>query len=396
MKDQSLSKIHVVALTGTLDRSGGAERAFRTIVDAFENRLGMDVSLVAHVPPNDPTVRERAAVLRPEGEPASFRMITRMRAIIDSAPRPALLFPFQMNSNIVASLANRLLPRSRRLPIVLNDRAAIDQLLAGPPGQSPLGQLRTRAVSSVARSAYRQANAVVCNAEANAERVRNFIHRPFPPVETIYNPLDAEGFQSRFPQRDRRIFQQTDQPLLVAHGRLHPQKGFDTLLRALASVRERGSPARLRLVGDGPERVSLESLVQALGLGDAVEMLGFSDDPWASIERGDVYVLPSRFEGLPNALLEAIALGLPSVAADCPTGPAEILTADSGAGRLVPVDDVEALSRTIEELLADGEARHAMGQAARRRALDFSLQANTDAYADVFERVLTASARPVG
>jgi len=394
MKDESLSKVHVVALTGTLDRSGGAERAFRTIVDAFENRLGMDVSLVAHVPPNDPTVRERAAVLRPEGEPAWVRMVTRMRAIIDSAPRPALLFPFQMNSNIVASLANRLLPRSRRLPIVLNDRAAIDQLLAGPPEQSPLGQLRTRAFASVARSVYRQANAVVCNAEANSERVRNFIDRPLPLVETIYNPLDAESFQARFPQRDRRGFQQAA-PLLVAHGRLHPQKGFDTLLRALAALRERGSSAHLRLVGDGPERDTLESLIQALGLSDAVEMLGFSEDPWVSIEPGDVYVLPSRFEGLPNALLEAIALGLPSVAADCPTGPAEILTADSGAGRLVPVDDVEALSRTIEEMLADGEARHAMGQAARRRALDFSVQANTDRYADVFERVLTASARPV-
>ena len=129
----------------------------------------------------------------------------------------------------------------------------------------------------------------------------------------------------------------------------------------------------------------------ALGLTDAVELPGFSADPLAAIEDGDVYVLPSRFEGLPNALLEAIAVGLPAIAADCPTGPAEILSAEAGAGLLFPVDDLEALVSHLRGLLGDGGRRAALAAGARRRALDFAPAVATDAYAAIFRRILGRS-----
>ena len=386
-----LSQVHLVALTGSLDRSAGAERAFRAIVDGFEHQLGMSVSLAAHIQPDDPEVRTRATVLRPDGEAVSHRMVTRMRSLIASAPRPAILFGFQINSNVVASLANRSLPPSRRLPIVLNDRAAIDKMLEVQRGSGGLGGLRSRIFSGLVRSTYRGANAVVCNAKANADLVRSLVGSEGPWIETIYNPLDAKRFQSRFAERNRQSFQTPDAPLIVSHGRLHSQKGFDTLLRALERLRGRGVQARLRIIGDGPERGALEDLVRSLGLEGVAEMPGFSTDPWAAIEEGDVYVLPSRFEGLPNSLLEAIALGLPSIAADCPTGPSEILYPVGQAGELFPVDDVEALTDTLQRMLADGSLRHRMAQAARRRAFDFSPEVNAAAYGDLFQRILDSS-----
>ena len=102
-----LSQVHLVGLTGTLDLSGGAERAFRAIIDGFEQQLGLSVSLAAHIQPEDPEIRNRATILRPDGESVSHRMVTRMRALIAAAPRPAILFAFQINSNVVASAANR-------------------------------------------------------------------------------------------------------------------------------------------------------------------------------------------------------------------------------------------------------------------------------------------------
>jgi len=386
-----LSDVTVVALTGSLDRTGGAERAFRTIVAGFESRLGMRVELAAHLPPDDPEVRDRATVLRPAGAGVGPGMLGRMRGLIERAPRPAILFGFQINSNVVASVANRLLAADRRLPVVLNDRAAITEMTVARPGGGPADRMRAAVFRTAARAAYRQADCVVCNARANAELVRTFVGGASPPVETIYNPLDAEGLQSRFAERDRTRWQSDLGPLVVAHGRLDPQKGFDVLLQAFARVRDEWPQARLRIVGAGAPRGAREALVGALGLTDAVELPGFSADPLAAIEDGDVYVLPSRFEGLPNALLEAIAVGLPAIAADCPTGPAEILSAEAGAGLLFPVDDLEALVSHLRGLLGDGGRRAALAAGARRRALDFAPAVATDAYAAIFRRILGRS-----
>lgn len=392
-KASDLGDVTLVAVTGMLDRSGGAERAFRSIVAGFEEDLGMRVMLAAHVTPKDPEVLSRATVLRPEGAGVGPPMIAILRGLIASAPRPAILFGFQINSNIVCSIANASLPRQRRLPTVLNDRAAVSVLTSAPEGSSPMIRARYAAVRFAARSAYRHADAVVCNAKANAELMRLFIGRPAVgaaarPIATVYNPLEAASIQARFPARDRRNFLSAEGPLVVGHGRLHLQKGWDTLIRAVAILRADWPGIRLRIVGEGEERRPMQDLADGLGLGAAFELPGFSPDPLAAVEAGDVYVLPSRFEGLPNSLLEAIALGMPSIAADCPTGPAEILTPPGEVGLLFAVDDLAGLVTHLRSLLSDGDRRVRLAERARRRALDFSLRASLDAYSKILRSVL--------
>lgn len=386
-----LSNVSLVALTGTLDRVGGAERAFRRIVDEFEARLGMNVVLVSHLPPQDADLAERTTVLRPEGRPAGPRMVMRMRKAITAVDRPAILFGFQINSNVVAAVANASLCRRRRLPIVLNDRAAIAEKTQSPPGSGLVQRMRTAVFREIVRLCYRRADCVVCNARANADAVRSFIAPREVPVETVYNPLEATAIQARFAERDRRSILVPGRPLVVGHGRLHAKKGWDTLLKAFAEVRAEWPGALLRIVGEGPERAAIEALADELGLAGSLDLPGFSAEPLSSIAEGDVYVLPSRFEGLPNSLLEAIALGLPTIAADCPTGPSEILSPDGDAGLLFRVDDVGELADHLRVLLRDGERRVSMGQSGRRRALDFSPAVNAEAYAAVFRRVLGRS-----
>lgn len=165
-------------------------------------------------------------------------------------------------------------------------------------------------------------------------------------------------------------------PLVVlAVGRHVAQKGLDLLLQAWAGVCQRmsGAPGPapvLQLLGDGPLTAGLQAQAQALGLGDQVRWLPPTAQVRQVYAQADLFVLPSRYEGMPLALLEAQAMGLPAVAFDCPTGPAEILgqAPEAPTGVLVPAGDVQALAEALHTVLADAGLRQRMGQAARERS----------------------------
>ena len=132
---------------------------------------------------------------------------------------------------------------------------------------------------------------------------------------------------------------------MVGIGRLTPQKDFASLLRSFQLVRKERD-CRLVILGEGPERDALLHLADELGIREHVDLPGFVPNPYAVLARAQAFVLSSRWEGLPTVLIEAMALGVPLVAADCPSGPREILQ-DGAFGELVPVGDVEAMARAI-------------------------------------------------
>lgn len=142
------------------------------------------------------------------------------------------------------------------------------------------------------------------------------------------------------------------EPVILGMGRLTKQKDFETLLRAFALVRDRRR-VRLIILGDGPlpgDREKLESLATRLGVRDAVLLPGFQKNPYAWLSRADLFVLSSAWEGSPNALTEALALGIPSVSTDCPSGPIETL-AGGKYGSLVAVGDYQGMARAIVQTL---------------------------------------------
>jgi glycosyltransferase involved in cell wall biosynthesis len=143
--------------------------------------------------------------------------------------------------------------------------------------------------------------------------------------------------------------------VLTAVGRLAPQKGFDILLQAVRHLHARGYPCRLIILGEGPDRACLMRQIVELSLQGFVEMPGFVANPYPVMQQSDVFVLSSRFEGLPLALMEARALGIPIVATDCVAGPRELL--ESGRhGILVPVNDHAAIAAAIVSIIE--ERRH--------------------------------------
>lgn len=144
--------------------------------------------------------------------------------------------------------------------------------------------------------------------------------------------------------------------VLLGIGRLHPQKGFDRLLPIFQRLRSSHPGWHLVLLGEGEERIRLETQVQDLGLQQHVSLPGWVADVEGALSRSDLFVLPSRYEGFGNVVAEALACGVPVVTMDCPSGPGEIVR-DGVDGFIVPADDTSRLEQVLDQVMGDAELR---------------------------------------
>jgi glycosyltransferase involved in cell wall biosynthesis len=180
----------------------------------------------------------------------------------------------------------------------------------------------------------------------------------------------------------RELGMSSDELLVLATGSLVPRKGHAVLMQALAALRS-DQRWQLAIAGGGPERARLETLRDELGVGARVHLLGHRNDVGDLLDAADVFAMPSLWEGLPLALLEAMAAGKP-VVASATSGIPEAITPDVD-GVLAPPGDVSALSTALQQLLSDGALRARLGAAAASRAArQFSIDTMTSAYERVY------------
>ena len=210
------------------------------------------------------------------------------------------------------------------------------------------------------------------------ELIKHFNARP-ERVRAIYNGLDPDSIRYRAAMP---LPLEKTQPWIMTSCRLTEQKDFKTLLQAFAEVTLQPLP-RLMILGEGPLHHSIIQWAETLGVSDRVEMVGFQDNPFNWMHHADVFVLSSFYEGFGCVLLEAMILGIPVIASDCPWGPAEILQ-QGQYGMLFPTGDYQALAQALTQLLTDTTERERLAAAARLRADDFSWTAMVDAYTEVF------------
>lgn len=200
--------------------------------------------------------------------------------------------------------------------------------------------------TSPMRRRYPEADGVIAVSEGVREDTVRVTGIPRERVHVIRNPVITPRLAGQAAEPAPHDWL-VDKPLpvILGMGRLTRQKDFETLLRAFAAMQPE-LPSRLIILGEGPQpgdRERLERLAQALGVDGRLLLPGFQKNPYAWLARADLFVLSSAWEGSPNALTEALALGIPSVSTDCPSGPMEIL--DGGTfGPLVPVGDAAAMS----------------------------------------------------
>ena len=207
---------------------------------------------------------------------------------------------------------------------------------------------KKRLLSKLSRFSYPHADKVVSVSRAAAHDTADYLGLPRSRFDVIYNPvITPELLQKAKLSIDHAFFEKA-LPVIVSVGRLTEQKDYPTLLRAFALMREQ-LEAKLIILGEGEDRAKLESLIQELGLTDDVSLQGFDKNPYAYMAKAQLFVSSSAWEGLPTVIIEALALGTPVVATDCPGGSREIL--EGGFGTLVPVDNPEALALAMRDSL---------------------------------------------
>lgn len=273
----------------------------------------------------------------------SVRIRRLRRAIRDSGATQVVSFTDRMN--ILTLLACRRLP----VHVVIAERS--------DPRHQPLG----RVWEFLRRRMYPRCDALVVQTAAVAEHLQPILRRR--PVFVIPNGVALPTIPPPAAANASRR--------LIAAGRLSREKGFDLLIEAFGQIAAKHPDWRLDILGEGPQRDELQRQIERLQLTGKVRLPGRSAEPEREFFTADLFVLPSRYEGFPNALLEAMACGLPAIAFACESGPAEILR-DGLDGLLVPVGDVVALSTALDRLMSDAPLRQNLAARAREVAARFS------------------------
>ncbi len=329
-----------VAIYLRLLYGGGAERVMVNLMQGFVER-GLRVDLVmnkadgpylSEVPPEVKIVDLKA--------PRMLAGLPKLASYLRREQPQALLSGLHYN-NEIALWAKRLGFSSTRVVVSEHNTLSIHSQRRSTGWRSPV----------LARLFYPLADGIVAVSRGVAKDLANVTGLRDSRIQTIYNPVvTPEMLEKSKATLEHPWFQAGEPPVILAVGRLEPQKDFPTLIEAFAKVRE-VRPAKLVILGSGREGSKLKSLVSKLNLDDDVAMPGFVKNPYPYIKQASVYVLSSAWEGLPTVTIEALALGTPVVATDCPSGSAEIL--DNGKyGTLVGVGDRQAMAEAILKVLS--------------------------------------------
>ncbi len=206
--------------------------------------------------------------------------------------------------------------------------------------------------NSLRRLFYRYADTVTANSHGAVNTLKKYV--PEKKLFFVPNPLTVS------PSND--AIKKTG-PLILTVGSLTPQKAHDILLYAFARIVKIKPEWRLAIVGDGHLKNKLKTMARQLGIADHVDWHGQVGDPFPYYRAADIFVLPSRFEGMPNVLLEAMSCGLPVIVSDASPGPLEYVVHET-SGLVVPANNVEALSAAIQRLITDKELRSRLGRKA--------------------------------
>ncbi len=332
--------MHIALFMPTLG-GGGAERVSMTLAASFV-KAGCRVSLV--VASSAGTLSDQIPV-GVELVDLSAGRVSRSVLLLAKwlrKVRPDVLLASQSHANIAAFVAHRLSRSAARF--ILREDSTPSRNLA------TLGRASRWIMRTLMLIAYRKADAVVAVSRDAGDDLQQFLRCKLRNLNVIYNPVISE-----------RIFHLAQEcvkhpwlldatfPVILSVGRLSEEKDYPALFRAVAGM-QMHTDARLIILGEGPLRPMLEEMVISLGLQQRVSMPGFVSNPYSYMANAQLYVLSSKFEGLPGVLIEALACGCKVISTDCPSGPREILQGGT-LGRLTPVGNSDALRRAIEEEL---------------------------------------------
>jgi glycosyltransferase involved in cell wall biosynthesis len=357
---------------------GGAERVFVSLANGL-NRQGIHVDMVLSL-----ATGQYLSMLDKEIRVIDFHS----RQVFFSLPKlvnylrteqPEFLISALENANTWAIIAKKLCGSPTL--VVISEHNNWSQILSNKP------PLKEKLMFQIARFVYPRADQIVAVSQGIRTDLLQMIHLDARQVRCIYNPVVSPNLAVRAQAPvNHPWLNDKEMPVLISIGRLMPAKDFENLILAFQQARI-SAPCRLLILGEGPERGRLEAAIRRLGLTEVVSLPGFVENPFAWLSKSDLFVLSSRYEGLPTVLIEAMACGLPVISTDCISGPAEILE-NGKYGDLVPVGNPAAMAAAIIKNLRRENPKSNLNA----RAMDFSVENATNAYIDLMERLVAKNA----
>lgn len=317
---------------------GGAERVMLNLACGFAQR-GVPVDMVlaaaegpylAEIPPEVPVVDLKAGRVRSSIGP----LIRYLRL-----KRPSVLLSALDHTNFAAVVSRDLARVSTRVAITLHNTPS--QKFKHYPFHK---KYQARHLS---RYTHSKADVIIAVSSGVADDYSQLFQTPAQRIHVVYNPVVSdEVFAKANMPLDHPWFADGQPPVILAIGRLTPQKDFLTLIRAFDKVKASCQNCRLMILGEGEMRPSLEGFIKERSLQADVALPGFVNNPFKYLAKARLFVLSSSWEGLPTVLIEALAVGTPVISTNCKSGPKEILV-DGKYGQLVPVKDPDILAREI-------------------------------------------------
>jgi glycosyltransferase involved in cell wall biosynthesis len=365
--------LKVLQLIPTLDRAGAEKQMVLLATGLPRDRYAVEVATLTRSGPLEADLRAAGVPVthfrkRHKADPIVLGKLSRFLA--------ERRFDVVQTWIFAANTYGRLAARRARVPVVLTSEMAADVW-------------KSRWQLAIDRKLAGWTDAVVGNSRAVVD-----FYRAAGLPEAKLARIDSGIALAPSPPTDRAATRralgvEADAKVLLFAGRLAPQKAVHVLMAALDLLQHVRPGVVTWIAGDGPERPRLEGLARGFRLGDRVRFLGARDDVPALLAAADALVLPSRFEGLPNVVLEAMAAGKPVVATAAP-GTAEVVV-DGETGRLVPVGASLELARALREVLDDPALAARLGEGGRRRvASHYDAAAMIAAYAALYDRLARA------
>ncbi len=356
--------MNIFLIISSLSDSGGAERIMSIMANYWANK-GWNITLTTFDDGNKPPFYKLSPKIKHvpldiaqdssnifEGIYNNYARIKRLKQYF-KANNPDVIISFIDSVNILTLLSTL----QTRMLVIVSER--------NNPAHNPIepGKRVLRLWL------YPKASGVVCQTQKNLEYF-------FPAIKkngvVIPNPVIKASNVQLLPE-----IQLPEGKLLFAIGSMSKnkinQKGFDLLIPEFHNLARKYNDWKLVILGDGPERLSLQQRAKKLKLDGRVYLPGNVRNIYSVLPYGELFVLSSRYEGFPNALCEAMSCGLPAVSFDCPTGPAEIIR-DGIDGILVPLEDNRKLEDALDKLMSDQATRKRMGEKAREIVDRFSVE----------------------
>ena len=334
--------------------SGGAERVLTGLAN-YLNQIGHNVTIITYIKEVNDFYRLDDSIQRIRlnlgGIPknnihALFNVYYRVKklktAIIKSNPNQVISFIDRCN------ILTLLACQNTGVPIIISERTN--------PIYYPIGKFW----ALLRRLVYARANYLVIQTSSLMPWAKHHIKASR--IVVIPNALDVSRTQA-IRNAQKIEFVKPWKKTIIAMGRFTTEKGHDLLLKSVQPLLKKETEWGLEIIGDGPLRPKIIQLIQDLGLQDKVLLHGQLQNPFDILKSADIFVLPSRIEGFPNALLEAMALGLACISFNCPSGPSDLIEHNHNA-LLVEKENIAGLTAAIEDCMTSEDLRRRLGQQA--------------------------------